>query len=540
MARRPLGCMTGTALIATMLAVLGVTAAATATENGIFSPGALNAEVGTEEHGGVRAHADLTGECAACHPAFWTGMRMGDRCLACHTEVQEEIETESGLHTGFATPANCRVCHTDHRGSAGALTRETLPGFPHERTGYVLWAHDLRTEGGTFGCVDCHPDSLRTFEAQTCTNCHMDLDPGYVVQHRATFGERCVVCHDGVDTYGHAFDHAQGGFLLEGRHAEIECVYCHAGATTLEVLRETPSACIACHEKEDIHLGRLGVDCGECHDPQGWDSAEIDHGRTRFTLTGGHLAAACEDCHVDRQWTGIPMSCTGCHVEDDAHAGQFEEDCSSCHTTAGWDDLAFDHARTGFLLEFGHGDVTCAECHPGGRYVGTPTDCAGCHLAEDAHAGRFGTACDACHQPTTWQDATFDHDLSRFRLTGAHTRAACESCHRGGQFSGTPTSCGACHNRPSSHGSAFGGSCGECHSTSAWRPASFNGPHPFPMNHEGAGGNCGLCHPSSLTSYSCSSCHSTGEMNDKHKEIGGYSGSCTNCHPAGEKEEGDD
>lgn len=525
-------------MVATVMAVLGVTAAAAATGNAIFSPGELNAEKGQEARGGVRAHAELSRQCSSCHPGFWEGERMGDRCLACHTEVREEIETETGLHYGYASPANCRTCHTDHGGGTGGLTRESFPGFPHERTGYLLWAHDLQIEGGGFVCADCHPDSLHAFDEETCYACHLGLDPGYAVQHRATFGMECVACHDGVDSYGHAFDHQTGEFLLEGRHAEIQCVYCHAGAATLEILRGTPSACLACHERDDIHVGRLGTDCGECHGPSGWSGAELDHRRTRFPLTGRHLTAACETCHVDRQWTDLPMTCAGCHVEADVHDGQFTEDCSGCHTTSGWSQITFDHARTGFLLESGHGGLTCAACHAGGRFVDTPADCAGCHQRQDAHGGRFGTACGACHRPTTWGDATFDHDLSSFRLTGAHASAACESCHRGGEFSGTPSSCAACHNRPSSHGSAFGGSCAGCHSTSAWRPASFNGPHPFPMNHEGAGGNCGLCHPSSLTSYSCTACHSSAKMDDKHKEMGGYNGAnCTDCHPNGQKEE---
>jgi DNA-directed RNA polymerase subunit RPC12/RpoP len=50
-----------------------------------------------------------------------------------------------------------------------------------------------------------------------------------------------------------------------------------------------------------------------------------------------------------------------------------------------------------------------------------------------------------------------------------------------------------------------------------------------------------LCHPGSLTSYSCTSCHSQSKMDDKHKEMGGYSGAnCTDCHPNGRKEEGGD
>ncbi len=40
---------------------------------------------------------------------------------------------------------------------------------------------------------------------------------------------------------------------------------------------------------------------------------------------------------------------------------------------------------------------------------------------------------------------TFDHDLTRFVLTGRHQNVTCESCHQGGQFEGTTTSCNTCH-----------------------------------------------------------------------------------------------
>ena len=72
-----------------------------------------------------------------------------------------------------------------------------------------------------------------------------------------------------------------------------------------------------------------------------------------------------------------------------------------------------------------------------------------------------------------------------------------------------------------------------------WRPASYNGPHAFPMNHGGANA-CGDCHSSSLVSYSCYGCHSSSEMQDKHKEITNNFGDCTGCHPNGRKEEGGD
>jgi hypothetical protein len=365
---RPLGCLSGSALIATALAALTIYGAAAWTGNGIFSPGELNGVQREAPIGGVLSHAELDTRCGTCHPAFWSGDRMGDRCLACHTEVAAEIEADDGLHDGFATSANCRDCHTEHHGAAGSLTLADPRGFPHARTGFSLLAHPTQGEGGVFLCQDCHPEALRTFEASSCLGCHRTLDVSWTLQHQMNFGKVCLDCHDGVDTYGAAYEHAL--YTLIGRHAEIECIFCHQGAHTLTALRATPAECVDCHTAADIHEGRLGTACGECHSPSGWEDASIDHDLTRFPLTGQHRDVLCESCHIDRQWTGIGMECRSCHTRDDPHGGQFPVDCAECHTSSGWDDLIFSHASTGFPLEAAHAEVSCVTVT---RAAGTST-----------------------------------------------------------------------------------------------------------------------------------------------------------------------
>jgi hypothetical protein len=536
--RRPLGCMTFSALAAALLAAIVIAVAASVTGNGIFSPGALSGVARGAPIDGVSSHADLERRCDACHATLFSGDRMADRCLACHTTVQEEIASGDGLHGLLAPVDDCRGCHTDHRGATAALTLADPADFPHERTGYSLRAHPLRAEGGDVSCLDCHPASPTSFTPPACLSCHEGLDQPYMAEHVETFGTACLNCHDGIDSYGASFDHAV--YPLTGGHAEAECGGCHQGSTTLEALRATTTECVACHAADDIHDGRLGTSCEECHTPATWADATIDHDLTRFALVGRHVDALCESCHVDRQWTGIGQTCRDCHQVDDPHRGQFTGDCAPCHAPTGWEDVTFDHAQTGFALTGGHAKPACAACHPDGRYVGTPTSCIACHAADDRHDGAFGKDCAACHKTTTWDDWTFDHDRSDFPLTGAHRNVSCQGCHKGGTFAGTPTACAACHARPASHGSVLRGSCGSCHTTRAWTPASYNGPHPFPMRHGGAG-TCAACHPSSLTSYSCARCHSRTEMADHHKEVSGYSANaCVRCHPTGDKEEDDD
>lgn len=466
---RPMGCLTGTGLVAGAATLGIVILAALLSGNGIFSPGELNAQAGGTL-GGVSSHAELSRDCGACHPSILSSNYMGDECLECHTGTGGEFNDPVGFHFGFANPANCRQCHTDHNGPQGALTREQFVGFPHERSGFWLDAHPLISKGGAFMCGECHTGSWRDFETEACRSCHLAYDQTFVINHINTFGPACLNCHDGLDTYGVSFDHSSANFILEGWHELADCGACHVGAINLEMMQQTPSQCYDCHLEDDIHQQRLGVDCGQCHSAAGWEDATLDHARTGFPLEASHAELACETCHVDRQWVGLPNTC------------------------------------------------------------------AGCHLAEDAHNGRYGTDCGACHRPTIWEDATFDHNLSNFPLTGAHVNLACESCHASGTFAGLSTACSACHAEPALHAGVFGRNCQNCHNTSAWRPASYNGPHNFPMNHGGAGGQCSRCHPSSYASYTCFSCHEHNqrELRKKHNEEGiGNISNCLRCHPGG-------
>jgi hypothetical protein len=435
--QRPLGCLTATALLTAAVAALLIALVALLTGNGIFSPGRLNAEAG-EPIGGVRAHSDLEARCEACHPAPWATERMADRCLACHAPVAAEFASSEGLHGLLATSDSCRDCHTDHHGPSASLTLADPGDFPHERTGYVLTAHKLRTEGGTFACSDCHPASLTTMSQRTCLECHQRLDDTAMTVHVATFGATCLPCHDGRDTYGEAFDHRT--WPLVGKHEGTACGSCHEGARDPLALRTTPTICIGCHRAEDVHDGRLGSACDECHQPSTWRDATIDHDRTRFKLTGEHREASCLECHVDRQWVGIGQTCAACHGSEDPHDGQFGRDCGACHRTSDWDDVTFDHARTAFPLTGAHRSAACQRCHLGGVFSGTPRTCAACHARPDTHLRRFSD-CAACHTTRAWRPASFTV-AHPFPINHRNADGVCSRCH---PVSWAAYTCARCH-----------------------------------------------------------------------------------------------
>ena len=88
-------------------------------------------------------------------------------------------------------------------------------------------------------------------------------------------------------------------------------------------------------------------------------------------------------------------------------------------------------------------------------------------------------ACFACH-PAGNADDAFDHNLTNFPLSGAHTSVACEECHEMG-YEGTPTLCLDCHQtdynetiNPDHQQLSISTDCISCHTTDPnWIPASF-------------------------------------------------------------------
>ena len=122
--------------------------------------------------------------------------------------------------------------------------------------------------------------------------------------------------------------------------------------------------------------------------------------------------------------------------------------------------------------------------------------------------------------PTTGRD--FNHDATGFPLNGGHATAACENCHVGGIFKGTPKICDDCHAlgkrvvatpKPTTH-IVTDAPCDTCHyNTYTFQGARFNHGTAVP-------GQCTICHngrqstgrPSTHNSglrltASCDSCH---------------------------------
>jgi hypothetical protein len=441
--------------------------------------------------------------------------------------------------------------------------------------GPLSWAHS-RLEGST-RCLECHDPSQGASSAK-CLACHDTLrariEAGRGLHARPEYGEcrECHVEHQGEEYalvwWGEAgresFDHGLTGYVLEGRHRQLDCDRCHvppvgpsaSGSGTLaRTYIGLATACSSCHVDE--HRGQLADrSCDACHTQEGWTPAPgFDHGQTSWPLTGKHAAVGCAQCHVAteahperhaalyREYRGVSTSCAGCH--EDTHRGRLGTSCETCHSTAGWRGAlraGFDHARTAYPLEGRHAMLACERCHAAGRPLRMAhARCTDCHA--DAHAGQLahrpdGGACESCHDVAGFRPARFgvdEHAKTEYPLTGAHLAVACDRCHQkttppGGhgvkktvQLRFASTRCGQCHRDP--HGAGLTrlvaeSGCEACHDVASWRTVEFDhASTTYPLTGRHADVGCAQCHR-----------EATAAATPAHLRFAGVSRTCEGCH----------
>lgn len=485
----------------------------------------------------VAGHAEIEADCGKCHEPFHAEAQRG-LCLDCHDDIAAGQRDRRGYHGKHpvAAKAECRSCHGEHRGREADITGLDRAAFDHAHTDFAL-------EGlhGAVRCEACHTAGKPFRDAATaCADCHGDADP-----HRGELGNDCAACHDARGWRAARFDHSTTKFRLEGGHADVRCGLCHGdgryadaptdcaschlvddahrgryGAqcgechtalgwkkSSFDHARDTQFAlagrhakvaceachaggfeqklasdCIACHRPDDVHEGRNGPRCGECHGAAAWTPARFDHAaRTDFALEGAHRGLACEACHTGPMHEQkLASACSSCHRTDDPHEGQQGEACERCHVAAGWrEQVRFDHDLVRFPLLGMHAVAACESCHASAAFQGAKTACIDCHRDEDAHRASLGTRCETCHNPNAWTAWRFDHALqTHFALEGAHAELPCTSCHLapaapGGAIAKLAADCGSCHERDDRHHGDLGRDCGRCHQQGDWRETSM-------------------------------------------------------------------
>ncbi len=515
-------------------------------------------------------HANL--ECAACHAPGSRDLRFPapsgqDDCVVCH---QADYDHE---HAGSGFPTTCLSCHNQQRWEGAS--------FDHATTGFALvGAHEPAP------CADCHgePAQLSALPSgpEDCVACHQ---PDYDGAHGGSdFPVTCIECHTQASWEGATFDHVAiaNGFALEGPHATAACTSCHS-VPDYGLLFPTPSSqddCAVCHQADydGAHGGSsFPTTCLDCHVPDTWSGATIDHGAigNGFALDGPHATAACTDratrCRTTGSSSRLPRAGRlrglppgGLRPASTRARASRRRVSTVTHRAPGrgprWTTSRCRAASTSWgptPRRPARPATRCPTTRCSSRRRRTQNDCVACHQAEydREHAGSgFPTTCLDCHASNTWSGATVDHvSISGgFDLLGAHATATCTACHSipdYGLLFPTPAGqndCVACHQTDydGAHaGSGYPTDCAACHTVSAWQPSTFD--HDAPVLPDllgrapGRWSSCNDCHlGGNLSSFTCTTaaCHSKSETDGHHGEVRDYvyeDGACLSCHPRG-------
>lgn len=289
----------------------------------------------------------------------------------------------------------------------------------------------------------------------------------------------------------------------------------------------------------------------------------------------------CTSCHEQGKQLN-PDNCLSCHtllkerIENNKglHSNKEYRQCETCHVDhlgqnyemIYWEEEKenFDHNKAGYKLEGKHKELECSKCHNPQNildpqklkdkkkdlmrtFLGLGDKCLSCH--HDEHRGQLKTDCLSCHNMNGWKPAPdFDHNKTKYKLTGKHRNVKCEKCHKSvtdNKFSDDNSylkfsplkfnSCLNCHT--DIHKNKFGSNCTKCHNTSGWANYSQkNFDHKktkYPLKGEHKKLQCEQCHkpgkPLKIKKFNeCKDCHRDthrGQFNGRIQK-----GACEECH----------
>ncbi|MCS7053351.1 MAG: cytochrome C [Ignavibacterium sp.] len=440
------------------------------------------------------AHSKLEGlkNCIKCHNP---GKGLSNqKCLDCHQSIKEKIKLNKGYHSSSEVKnKNCWQCHSEHHGRDFRLINFNEKEFKHEKAGFPL-----EGKHNKLLCKDCHNTRFiidknikkeKTFLglSQDCKNCHKDV-------HLGSAKENCSICHNSENfTNIKQFDHNKTGFDLIGSHKNIKCVKCHLkeqlNNETIIIFSKIKSGnCTNCHR--DIHNGKFGNNCLKCHNQESFlsiNKVNFDHSKTRFELLGKHKNVNCNQCHKQKLSDKPKFEkCNFCH--SDYHNGQLNKygDCKECHNEYGFSPSLFSlekHNKTKFPLLGSHINVECNKCHyvnQSWNFVFNNLSCESCH--RNIHGDEIKSIdskddlCINCHNSYSWDLIGFDHNSTKFKLSGKHLETNCKNCHFKNQtwnFKSITQDCLSCHS--DNHNKQFSSNdCNNCHSFDDWTAIYFD------------------------------------------------------------------
>jgi hypothetical protein len=175
----------------------------------------------------------------------------------------------------------------------------------------------------------------------------------------------------------------------------------------------------------------------------------------------------------------------------------------------------YEQSHPAFLLDGAHLSAgkcsTCASCHRGGVFIGTPKSCVACHNGDPA---RVTVGRSLLHIPTSTIECSSCHNTTSYTATWSMSHPAvsgqrCDTCHSGSYVTGYNAQA-----RSNTHVPIGTMDCVSCHTTTNWTVDHAT-------IHAGITTGCVSCHNGTnaigkinyapghpVTSDACETCHS--------------------------------
>jgi hypothetical protein len=188
-------------------------------------------------------------KCNACHKGDLYKDKLAMECFSCH-EKDDKHKTQEGK--------KCETCHGAEDWHKTTFDHQRMSTYP------LLGRHIL------VACKKCHDAPTFKDAHKECVECHDKDDV-----HKRRLGTECKACHSTRAWQSWDFDHNKTKFKLEGPHKKTanKCYSCHSKPMGKVVT--APTACGACHERDDVHNGNFGDRCDRCHDGNDWKQIKM-------------------------------------------------------------------------------------------------------------------------------------------------------------------------------------------------------------------------------------------------------------------------
>ena len=183
----------------------------------------------------------------------------GRRPIASPVISPTTTRTTEPNHRTAGFPTDCVACHGD-----GAVSWSGRGSFNHNQLFALKGAH------ATLDCYACHAKGYNL--PTNCYGCHAaDYNATTDPNHKSSgYSTDCVCCHgNGAVSWDSASINHNQFFVLQGRHATLDCTACHAKGYNLP------------------------TDCYGCHAADYSATTEPNHKASGFPTT-------CETCHLPR------------------------------------------------------------------------------------------------------------------------------------------------------------------------------------------------------------------------------------------------